>query len=113
MEVVGGIVEGVSVVGNKAGDGIADAGDVAQGRDEAVESDTEMPHDDSGSSGLNTRCEFGGGRTFRIVMDRDLFGGVLVGYDLVQRGSGGLGDVHEGEHGVGRSVGQSLGFHEV
>lgn len=43
-------------------------------------------------------CEYALDKAFGIVADENFPAVVLVGDDLVQSGSGSLGDVHEGEH---------------
>ena len=98
MEVVGGIVEGVAVVGGDACDRITEAGDIAQAGDKFVQADAEMPHDELGTGFDDPLGEFRGWRAFRVVMYEDFFRRVLVRDDLVQRGPGGFRDMDESEH---------------
>lgn len=99
VQVMGGIVMGVAVVGCDAGNRVPEASDVAESGQVVVQPDTEVT-DDQFRSGLADR--FGERRIRRaigIMMNEHPAFRVLMDEDFVECGARRFRDVYKGEHG--------------
>ena len=98
MKVVGRVVEGVVIMRDQARDWVSQASDVTKFRNEAMEADAEMAHDDLGFLLLDAGSKFWCEWAVRVMKDCDPLPGILMGNDFVKSRARGFRDVHKGQH---------------